>query len=103
MDVKKIGEFIAYNRKLKGLTQEELGIIINYNTTDWYNNTDLYIQKSLIYNSLSIFTLIDNVQYIQYNFSGSSYKITRKSVENIYPNYDKIVIDGNVNKNNFIL
>lgn len=28
MDVKKIGEFIAYNRKLKGLTQEELGKIL---------------------------------------------------------------------------
>lgn len=85
------------------INSNELGIIINYNTTDWYNNTDLYVQKALIYNSLSIFTLIDNAQYIQYNFSGSSYKVTRKNVENIYPNYDKIVIDGNVNKNNFIL
>ena len=85
------------------INSNELNLIINYNTTDWYNNTDLYVQKALIYNSLSIFTLIDNVQYIQYNFSGSSYKVTRKNVENIYPNYDKIVIDGNVNKNNFIL
>ena len=85
------------------INSNELCIIINYNSTDLYNNTDLYVQKALIYNSLSIFTLIDNVQYIQYNFSGSSYKVTRKNVENIYPNYDKIVIDGNVNKNNFIL
>ena len=85
------------------INSNELNLIINYNTTDWYNNTDLYVQKALIYNSLSIFTLIDNVQYIQYNFSGSSYKVTRKNVENIYPNYDKIVIDGNLNKDNFIL
>ena len=37
------------------------GLIVNYNATDWCHNEDLYINKSLIYNSVSIFSLIDNV------------------------------------------
>lgn len=54
------------------------GLTVNYNATDWYHNEELYINKSLIYNSVSIFSLIDNVQSIQYNFSGSTYTTTRK-------------------------
>ena len=54
----------------------------------------------MVYNSVAIFVLIDNVKYINYNFSGKSYKITREIVENNYPNYEKIVDDG-INKNNF--
>ena len=54
---------------------------MNYNATDWYHNEDLYINKSLIYNSVSIFSLIDNVQSIQYNFSGSTYTTTRKMID----------------------
>lgn len=81
---------------------KDLGITIDYHTTDWYNNEQLYIQKCLIYNSVSIFALIDNVKYIQYNFSGSSYKITRNQVENYYPNYVKIK-ENSINKTNFNL
>jgi transcriptional regulator with XRE-family HTH domain len=76
-------------------------LIINYNTTDWYNNENLYMQKSLVYNSVSIFSLIDNVEYIQYNFSGSSYKTTRKLVENYFPDYLEIKDNEKINENNF--
>lgn len=79
---------------------EKYGITVDYNTTDWYNNENLYIEKGLIYNSVSIFLLIDNVEYIEYNFSGSSYKITRKQIEREYPNYLEIKQD-NINKDNF--
>lgn len=83
------------------IDSENLGLIINYNTTAWYNNENLYIEKSLIYNSVSIFALIENVEYIQYNFSGSSYKTTRKLVEENYPYYLKIIENRTINKDNF--
>lgn len=71
------------------IDSKNLELTINYNTTDWYNN-DMYIEKSLIYNSVSIFSLIDNVQTIQYNFSGSSYTVTRKTVKESYPHFELV-------------
>ncbi len=82
------------------IDSKKYGVIINYNTTDWYKNDNLYIEKSLIYNSASIFLLIDNVEYIKYNFSGSSYTITREQFEKDYPNYSEIKINT-VNKDKF--
>ena len=60
------------------IDSENYGLTINYNCTDWYNNENLYIHKALVYNSLSLFKLIDNLEYITFNFSGSSYTITRE-------------------------
>ena len=40
--------------------------------------------------SVSIFSLIDNVQSIQYNFSGSTYTTTRKMIEENYPHFEKV-------------
>ena len=67
-----------------------LGLTIDYHITDWYINENYYLEKSLVYNSVSIFYLIDNVDYIKFNFSGKSYKINRDTIENIYPNYKDI-------------
>lgn len=53
-------------------------LIVDYHCTDWYNNENLYIHKALVYNSVSLFKLIDNLEYITFNFSGSSYTITRE-------------------------
>lgn len=75
------------------IDNDNLGLIINYNITDWYINSDNYIKKSLIYNSVSIFFLIDNIEYITFNFSGNSYKITRNNIEKYYPDYEKIKYD----------
>ena len=71
------------------IDSKNLGLIINYNTTDWYND-NIYIEKSLIYNSVSIFSLIDNVQSIQYNFSGSSYTVTRRMIKESYPHFESV-------------
>ena len=60
------------------IDSENCGLTINYNCTDWYNNENLYIHKALIYNSVSLFKLIDNLETITFNFSGSSYTITRE-------------------------
>lgn len=82
------------------LDSTNLGIIINYHITDWYINENYYLEKSLIYNSVSIFSLIENTKYIKFNFSGVTYYITREEVEEIFPNYDLINKDG-LNKKNF--
>lgn len=71
------------------IDSKNLGLTINYNTTDWYND-NMYIEKSLIYNSVSIFSLIDNVQTIQYNFSGSSYTVTRRMIKESYPHFELV-------------
>ena len=83
------------------IDSENLGLKINYHITDWYINDNLYLQKSLIYNSVSIFSLIDNVKYIEYQFAGNSYKVSRDTIESKYPSYYKIVYNNEVNKENF--
>lgn len=76
-------------------------LIVDYHMTEWYLNDDLYVNKALIYNSVSLFALIDNLYSITYNFSGSSYYVNRDNIENNYPNYFKILDDGKIDKNNF--
>ena len=76
------------------IDSKNLGLIIDYHITDWYINENYYLEKSIVYNSVSIFSLIDNVKYIRYNFSGKTYEIRRESVENNFPNYSDIVKDG---------
>ena len=44
--------------------------------------------------------LADNVEKLTFNFSGKSYKVNRKQIEELYPNYDDIV-SNEINKNNF--
>ena len=82
------------------IDSEKLELTVDYHITDWYINDDLYVERALIYNSVSIFSLIDNVQVIHYNFTGKSYQVDREMVEEIYPNYSKIN-DSGINKDNF--
>lgn len=80
---------------------ENNGLIIHYHWTDWYANENLYIQKSLLYNSVAIFALIDQVNYLQFHFSGSSYQVTREKIVSNYPDYEKIIENGKVNEVSF--
>ena len=82
------------------IDSEKLGLTVDYHITDWYINDDMYVERALVYNSVSMFSLIDNVQYITYNFSGKSYKVERAKVQEVYPNYNKIN-EGEINKENF--
>ncbi len=82
------------------IDSENLGLIIDYHITDWYINENFYLEKSLLYNSVSIFALIDNVEKITYNFSGNSYTVTRNQIEKLYPNYIDIT-NNKINKSNF--
>lgn len=83
------------------IDSKNLGLTINYHVTDWYIKDELYLQKSLIYNSVSMFALIENVEYIEFNFTGNSYRITRDTIKNNYPGYYKIVNNNEINKDEF--
>ena len=82
------------------IDSDNLGLVIDYHITDWYINENYYLEKCIVYNSVSIFSLIDNVKYIRYNFSGKTYEVKRENVENNFPNYIDIVKDG-INKSAF--
>lgn len=66
------------------------GMIINYHLTSWYQDTDDYFKKALIYNTISMFTMIENLKYITFNTSNISYKAEKSKVESIYPDFEKI-------------
>ncbi len=80
---------------------DDTNLVIDYHMTDWQFNENLYVNKALIYNSVSLFNLIDNLESITYNFSGSSYYVNRDNVVDNYPNYSKIFNNNKLNKNNF--
>lgn len=80
---------------------DNTNLIVNYHMTDWQYNDDLYIEKALIYNSVSFFCLIDNLDSITYNFSGSSYYVSRNNVVNNYPNYSKVYNNKKISEKNF--
>ena len=82
--------------------KNDIELVINYNITDWYINSDYYLERSLVYNAVSIFALIDNVSYITFNFSGASYNVSRDNVYSYFPNMD-LITDGGINKKNFNL
>lgn len=80
---------------------ENCGLTIDYHFTDWYDNESLYTERALVYNALSAFALIENLEYITFNFSGSSYTVTREAIEENYPNYGDIFVDGSIDTENF--
>ena len=82
------------------IDSNNLGLTIDYHITDWYINDEMYVERALVYNSVALFSLIDNLQYVTYNFTGNSYTIKREKVHEIYPNYSKINENG-INKDNF--
>jgi hypothetical protein len=42
------------------------------------------VNKALIYNSTAAFALIDNLEAINFNFTGASYKVSRSETEKLY-------------------
>ncbi len=82
------------------IDSKNLGLTIDYHVTDWYVNENHYLEKSLLYNSVSIFVLIDNVEQITFNFSGNTYIVSRKQINELYPNF-KDIVDNGIDQNNF--
>jgi len=83
------------------IDSENCGLTIDYNTTDWNNNENMYVERALVYDSISMFILIDNLKSITFNFSGSSYKVERIKIEENYPKYNEILNNGNIDKDKF--
>ena len=83
------------------IDSENNGIIIDYHHTDWYNNENMYIQKALVYNSITSFALIDNLNYIRFNFSGSTYSVTHEAIENNDPHFKDLLTNDTIDLQNF--
>ena len=45
--------------------------------TDWYIEERGYLRKALIYDAVALFVLIDNLKYVEFNFSGEVYDVKR--------------------------
>ncbi|MGG7621539.1 DUF4825 domain-containing protein [Bacillus coreaensis] len=56
---------------------EPYGIILNYDWTD----TEQKYRETAIYNSIYLFTLVQNVDWITFKFDGFEYKITKAELQ----------------------
>ena len=78
--------------------------------TSWYINDDYYLKRSLVYNSIVMFGLIDNLRYINFNFSDNTYHFERDNVLKKYLDFDKFLLnesnfsslEKSINDNDFI-
>ncbi len=77
------------------------GLIVDYHTTDWYANENQYVDKALLYNAVSLFLLIDNLESVTFHFSGGSYQTNRAVIENAYPSYFEILTEEQIDKAKF--
>ena len=84
------------------IDSNDLGVVINYHITDWYINENQYLEKCLIYNSVSMFSLIDNLEYIKFVFSGKTYTVNRINLEEKYPHFADINTDIENNFNKYL-
>lgn len=92
-----------YGYQLK-IDSENFGITIYYDIPDWYVegiDTDSYFEKSIVYNSVSLFLLIDNLNYIKYSFNANTYIIYKSNLIANYPDYIKIYNNGNISMLDF--
>lgn len=69
---------------------------VDYHRTAWYDNDDAFVEKALIYNSVAVFLLIDNLDAFTANFSGDAVTTTRAQLEAAYPNYETLMKNGEI-------
>lgn len=80
--------------KIDKLTKE---LIIDYKKV--IDIDPFYIEKSLVYNSVSIFSLIENLDYITYNIMGQSLRISREDLVEVYSSF--IYIHTNIDSKKY--
>ncbi|MEG0385550.1 MAG: DUF4825 domain-containing protein [Solibacillus sp.] len=61
-------------------TEEPYGIVLNY---EWTESKQNY-KNTAIHNATFLFALIQNVEWISFNFSNQEYKITKEQLQNWY-------------------
>lgn len=60
--------------------EKPYGIILNY---DWSESEQNY-KKTAIFNATFLFTLVQNAEWITFNFDNQEYKITKENLQNWY-------------------
>ena len=60
--------------------EKPYGIIVNY---DW-SSSDLDYKKTAIYNATFLFTLIQNAEWVNFNFADHAYEIIKTDLESWY-------------------
>jgi len=65
------------------INSDDCSLTVNYLDTVW-NIGEEKVQRDLVYNSATAFSLIDNLTKITYEFSGKSYFFTRSQFENVF-------------------
>jgi len=60
--------------------EKPYGINLNY---DWLDSEQNY-KKTAIFNATFLFTLVQNVDWITFNFDNQEYKITKENLQNRY-------------------
>lgn len=76
------------------LFPDNFEIEVNYKDTV-SNIGEEKVKSALLYNSTAAFALIDNLNGIDYNFSGASYQVTRADIESLYPDFGNILEKAN--------
>lgn len=71
------------------LESEELTLIVKYKETAGRIG-EVKLKTSLIYNATASFALIDNLEKITYNLTGSSYSVLRSDVASLYKDLGSI-------------
>ena len=60
--------------------EKPYGIILNY---DWSESKQNY-KKTAVFNATFLFTLVQNAEWITFNFDNQEYKITKENLQNWY-------------------
>ena len=80
------------------LYPDELTAQVNFNDSELNAGNQNEVNKSLSYNSIAAFALIDNLEGIIYKFTDITYTVTRDDIEAIYGNLDKLLEKDTWNK-----
>src|SRR5690625_2080800 len=74
-------EASEYFKNIELKTKEEpYGILLNY---DWFDSEEIY-EKTAIHNATFLFALVQNAEWITFNFNDHKYEITREDLQNWY-------------------
>ncbi|ALX47661.1 hypothetical protein AOX59_15190 [Lentibacillus amyloliquefaciens] len=60
--------------------EKPYGVILNY---DWSESEQNY-KKAAVFNATFLFTLVQNADWITFNFDNQEYKITKENLQNWY-------------------
>ena len=75
---------------------------IKYTLERFYSIDINYFKQSMVYNTLSIYLLLDYIDTIKYSFNETYYYVTRESVEDLYPNLNLIKTKEGIDKDKII-